>query len=223
MHHNAPKDATATLWLEMAYARRVPWDTEATRRRLKEAAILEFGERGPDGSTMERIAERAGINKERLYNYFGDKRSLFETVVRDELDTLASAVRMDVASLEDIGEFAGRTFDYHATHPRLMRLLQWEALSGGWVADEANRTAIYRRKVEAIAAAQRAGVIDDEIEPAHLVFQLLSLAGWWLSVPQLAQMVTAADGGDPTEHARRRASVVRAAQRLALPRRPVAP
>ena len=35
---------------------------------------------------MTRIAERAGINKERLYKYFGDKQALFETVLADELD-----------------------------------------------------------------------------------------------------------------------------------------
>jgi len=36
------------------------WDTEGTRRRLKEAATAEFAERGPDGTTMASIAERAG-------------------------------------------------------------------------------------------------------------------------------------------------------------------
>src|SRR2546430_871148 len=68
------------------------WDTEGTRRRLKEAATAEFAEHGPDGTTMARIAERAGINKERLYKYFGDKQALFETVLTDELDKLAVSV-----------------------------------------------------------------------------------------------------------------------------------
>ena len=35
------------------------WDTEGTRRRLREAATAEFAERGPDGTTMARIAGRA--------------------------------------------------------------------------------------------------------------------------------------------------------------------
>ena len=68
------------------YSRGMAWDTEGTRRRLKEAATAEFAEHGPDGTTMARIAERAGINKERLYRYFGDKQALFQTVLRDELD-----------------------------------------------------------------------------------------------------------------------------------------
>ena len=93
------------------------WDTEGTRRRLKEAATAEFAEHGPDGTTMARIAERAGINKERLYKYFGDKQALFETVLTDELDKLAASVAPVPSGFEEIGEFAGRTFDYQAAHP----------------------------------------------------------------------------------------------------------
>src|ERR1700749_3002284 len=68
------------------------WDTEGTRRRIGEAAAAEFAERGPDGTTVAQIAARAGVNKERLYNYFGDKRALFHSVLGDELDKLAAGV-----------------------------------------------------------------------------------------------------------------------------------
>src|SRR6476660_9900560 len=157
------------------------WDTEGTRRRLKEAAAAEFAEHGPDGTTMARIAERAGINKERLYKYFGDKQTLFETVLTDELDKLAASVAPVPSGFEEIGEFAGRTFDYQAAHPQLVRLLLWEGLSGG---------------------------LADELSPEHLVFMIIGLAAWWVSAPQVARMLTGADDSDPAEHARRRASVV---------------
>jgi AcrR family transcriptional regulator len=195
------------------------WDTEGTRRRLKEAATVEFAERGPDGTTMARIAERAGINKERLYKYFGDKRALFETVLADELDKLATEVGRPENSLEDIGEFAGRTYDYYSAHPELIRLLLWEHLSGGPIADEANRTAHYQAKARAYAAAQDRGVLDDDLDPAYLVFLVIALNAWWFSAPQLVRMLTGVDDQDPAEHARRRAAVVRAAERLARPLR----
>src|ERR1700742_1968364 len=189
------------------------WDTEATRRKLKEAATAEFAANGLDGTTMSAIAERAGINKERLYKYFGDKDALFESVLADELGKLAEAVA-PADFREDIGEFAGRTFDYYAEHPELARLLLWEALSGGPIADEAARTAHYRRKAMIYAQAQSEGVLGDDIDPDHLVLLIIGLAAWWFSVPQLAFMLTSASDGDPAEHARRRATVVRAAQRL---------
>ena len=135
------------------------WDTEGTRRRLKQAATAEFAEHGPDGTTMARIAERAGINKERLYKYFGDKQALFETVLTDELDKLAASVAPVPSGFEEIGEFAGRTFDYHTAHPELVRLMLWEGLAGDRVADEANRTAHYKVKARAYAAGDRKSVV----------------------------------------------------------------
>lgn len=190
------------------------WDTEGTRRRLKEAATAEFAEFGFDGTTMTRIADRAGINKERLYSYFGDKRALWDVVLADELDRLASAVEVRGVGLDDIGEFAGATFDYHAAHPELPRFLQWEGLMRAPAADVERRTAHYREKVERFAAAQREGLLDGGLDAAHLVFALIALAAWWQTVPQLAGMITGADGGNADERARRRAFVVEAARRL---------
>ncbi|HEY3687455.1 MAG TPA: TetR family transcriptional regulator [Streptosporangiaceae bacterium] len=199
------------------------WDTEGTRRKLKEAATVEFAEHGPDGTTMARIAARAGINKERLYKYFGDKQSLFATVLTDELEKLAASVPPPEGGFADVSDFAGRTFDYHTAHPRLARLLLWEGLTGQPVADEENRTALYRRKARAYAAAQEDGIFDDAIDADHLAFLIIALAAWWSAVPQLAHMLTGATGAERAEHARRRATVIRAAERLALPHDAPAP
>jgi hypothetical protein len=87
------------------------------------------------------------------------------------------------------------------------------------VADEANRTAHYKSKAQAYTAAQDEGLLDPDLDPAHLVFLIIALNAWWFSAPQLARMLTGTDDQDPAEHARRRASVVRAARRLALPGR----
>jgi AcrR family transcriptional regulator len=194
------------------------WNTEETRRRLQRAATVEFAQFGPDGTTMARIAQRAGINKERLYNYFGDKQALFRTVLTEELETLSAGVEAPEGGYADIGELAARTFDYHAAHPELARLLQWEGLGHGPIADEANRTVHYREKVTRLAEAQRAGLLDDAIDPAYAMFMVIALAAWWISVPQLAQMLTGAQD-DAAEHARRRAFVAQAAERLLGPSR----
>jgi AcrR family transcriptional regulator len=197
----------------------VAWDTEGTRRRLCDAALIEFAARGFDGTTVTAIATRAGVNKERLYSYFGDKKALWELVLATELERLASAVALSGAGLDDIGEFAGATFDYHADHPELGRLLQWEGLQGGQPADAVGRTAHYRDKVERFATAQREGLLDRSLDPAHLVFALIALAAWWQTVPQLAEMITGAGPNDQQERARRRRFVVEAARRLASPSR----
>jgi len=196
----------------------VAWDTERTRRRLLDAALVEFASHGLDGTTVAGIAARAGVNKERLYSYFGDKQALWRLVLSTELERLAAAVALTGVSLKDIGEFAGATFDYHADHPQLARLLQWEGLQDGQAADLAVRTAHYREKVARFAAAQRDGLLDPGLDAAHLVFALIALAAWWQTVPQLAEMITGAGRDDRRERARRRRFVVEAARRLAARR-----
>ncbi|MGH3262030.1 MAG: TetR family transcriptional regulator [Trebonia sp.] len=182
--------------------------------------MAEFAEHGPDGTTVDRIAKRAHVNRERVYNYFGDKTRLFSAVIRAELDKIADAVPLVITDSADLGEFAGRTFDYQRARPDLARLVLWEGLSDtGGVRDEIVRTELYARKAEAIATAQQAGLLDDTIDPDHLIFLVIALSSYWFAAPQIARMLS---GGDAhgTEAARRRAAVVHAAQRIAAPRTP---
>ena len=189
-------------------------NVEETRRRLRAAASAEFAEHGVDGTTVTRIASRAGINKERLYAYFGDKDRLFDEVLTEALEELSRAVAPDGLRFDDLGEFAGRTFDYYGQHPELARLLQWESLRGAPPVNETTRVMHYDRKVAAASQAQRDGVIDDRIDAGHLMFMVIGLAAWWFSVPQLAVMLTGTNTDAPGEQARRRAFVVEAARRL---------
>ncbi|WP_017572103.1 TetR family transcriptional regulator [Nocardiopsis halotolerans] len=189
------------------------WDTEGTKRKIREAAVREFARFGPDGTTIERVARSAGVNKERVYNYFGDKRSLFSHVLRDELAKVAQSLPVESFAVEDVGEYAGRVYDYHRERPELARLMRWEGLAfEGEVPDEELRREYYGYKSAAMADGQARGTITTSIEADHLIFLILSLSGWWSAVPQVARMMT----GPPTEqeHARRRASVVEAARRL---------
>src|SRR4051812_29145155 len=194
------------------------WDTEGTKRKILDAATGEFAERGPDGTTVERIAKAAGVNKERVYNYFGGKTELFARVLREQLATAAHDVPLDSASPDDIAEYAGRLYDYHRQHPELARLLQWEALTfNGEVPEEQSRREYYGRKTSALADGQAAGTITSMVAPDLLHFLLLSLPGYWAALPQVARMITGTDADDAAEDARRRAAVVEAARRLVSP------
>ncbi|SDO55856.1 DNA-binding transcriptional regulator, AcrR family [Nakamurella panacisegetis] len=192
------------------------WDTEQTRSRLRDAAVVDFAAHGFAGATTDRIAKTAGVNKERLYAYFGDKERLWSTVITAELESLAAAVPLTEESLRDIGTFAGALYDYHASHPHLARLLQWEELRGQRTALDPPTTAHYRRKVEVFARAQRSGTINPDVDPGMLMFSLIALAAWWQTAPRLAEMIT---GATPSarEHQRRRAFVAEAARRLGEP------
>jgi len=190
-------------------------NVEDTQRRLRAAAYAEFAAHGVAGTTVTRIANRAGINKERLYAYFGDKDALFDEVLTEALEELSRAVAPTGLRFEDLGEFAGRTFDYYTEHPELARLLQWEGLRDAPPVSEEARKAHYDLKVAAAARAQRDGIIDDRIDAGHLMFMVIGLAAWWFTGPQMATLLTGKDADASGEQARRRAFVVAAAERLA--------
>ncbi|HEY8480491.1 MAG TPA: TetR family transcriptional regulator [Spirillospora sp.] len=192
------------------------WDTAATRRKILDAAVEEFAEHGPTGTTVDRIAARAGVNKERIYNYFGNKQALFKKVLAHESERIAGSVVLDFSADDPIGDYAGRIFDYHVEHPELLRLLLWEGLTAPSDIAE-SRFAHYRAKTEMFAKAQRDGVIRDDLDPGALLFSIMALAAWWHAAPHVARMTTGTDPANPADLAARRAAVVEAARRLASP------
>ena len=107
------------------------WDTARTQRKILDAATKQFAAVGPDGTTIERIAKEAGVNKERIYNYFGGKRELLARVLQEELAKVAQAIPVDSFATYDIGDYAGHVYDYHRERPELTRLLHWEGLAFG--------------------------------------------------------------------------------------------
>jgi AcrR family transcriptional regulator len=194
------------------------WDTEGTKRKILEAAASEFAQRGPDGTTVERIAGLAGVNKERVYNYFGGKPALFARVLREQLAAAAENVPVGSFATEDIGDYAARLYDYHCQHPELIRLLQWEALTvEAEVPEEEQRSTYYGRKTAAIQDGQAAGVLSSSLEPDLLNFLVTAMAGYWAALPQVARMMTGSAPDHAKEHARRRACVAQAARRLTSP------
>src|SRR3712207_2283519 len=52
------------------------------REEILEVALSVLAERGYRGASMREIAERAQASKETLYAWFGNKRGLFEELVR---------------------------------------------------------------------------------------------------------------------------------------------
>ncbi len=65
-------------------------DPEAARRRILDAGAAEFATVGFAGARVDRIADRAGINKRMLYHYFGDKQGVYGAVLADRLKGLIS-------------------------------------------------------------------------------------------------------------------------------------
>ncbi|MFI0976021.1 TetR family transcriptional regulator [Streptomyces sp. NPDC021093] len=176
------------------------WDTARTRQALLDAAVDEFAEHGFDGARIDRVGKRAGVNKERIYQYFGNKEKLFGYVLEAELDRIASTIPVTVEQAADLGDYAGRLYDYHRARPQFIRLLHWEGLRDtGAALQEPGRTATYGARVEALAQAQRDGTLDPSLDPKALFYAVLALGAWWFSVPQAVRMIFGGEQAPQTE------------------------
>jgi AcrR family transcriptional regulator len=191
-----------------------PRDAAATKELLLAAATDEFAEHGLAGARIDRIAERAGANKRLLYVYFGDKDQLFDAVLERQIATLAEAVPL---TADDLGAFAAAKFDHLLAYPQVARLAAWRSFERPEPAAIELRS--YAAKVEAVAAAQRAGKVWDGIPAVDLLAMVLRMTDSWLSAPPA--LLAAAGPGSPVSAARlreHRAALVAAVQRLSQPR-----
>ena len=75
---------------------------EATRQKLYEAAVTLIAEQGFSATTVDEIAERAGVAKGTVYYNFASKSVLFEELLRHGVGLLT-------ASLKEAAEQTDRT------------------------------------------------------------------------------------------------------------------
>jgi AcrR family transcriptional regulator len=170
------------------------WDTEATRRKLLEAGSRQFAAAGFAGARLDAIGRDAGVNKERVYKYFGDKRGLFAAVLEHELTELLAGLRIDEPTPEAVGEFAGLMFDRCVARPELPRLLAWESLE----LDDAVAAAARRPLCAANVVLLRTVLPDLEKRAAEqLLLSVISLVVSWWSLGRLAEVVLAGSTAHP--------------------------
>ena len=55
---------------------------ERKTENILKGALSQFLQDGYLGASMDRIAQAAGVSKQTLYSYFGDKQSLFQALIR---------------------------------------------------------------------------------------------------------------------------------------------
>ncbi|ONK15012.1 TetR/AcrR family transcriptional regulator [Streptomyces sp. MP131-18] len=103
----------------------------ATRQRLYEAAVALIAEQGFSSTTVDQIAERAGVAKGTVYYNFGSKTELFEELLRHGVRPLTTslehAARAAFArgggAADALDEVARAGLVFIAAHPDLARLL----------------------------------------------------------------------------------------------------
>lgn len=107
-------------------------DAERSQIQILDAAQAEFAALGLGGARMERIAERAVVNKRLIYYYFDSKESLFLAVLERAYAGIRGEERAlnlsQVEPIEAIRRLIAFTWNYYIAHPEFLSLLNSENL-----------------------------------------------------------------------------------------------
>jgi AcrR family transcriptional regulator len=110
-------------------------DASATRAELIAVATEEFAEKGLAGARVEEIASRTATSKHMIYYHFGSKDGLYRAVLEqayEEFRVAEGSVDYDgLPALEALSVLVGATFDVHAAHPAIVRIIMAENINCG--------------------------------------------------------------------------------------------
>lgn len=157
---------------------------ETTPERILDAAAAEFAEHGFAGSRVDRIARRAGCNKQLLYHYFGSKEGLRQAVFRRGLVERGERLRNMTGGP---AEMVAAGFASMGADENWVRMMLWERLSatGCEFADE--RRAHFEQMVA------RATWVEDPALRPFVTLACMSMAAFPWTLPQVAALVTNTD------------------------------
>lgn len=147
------------------------------RERILEAALDIFSTHGFRGSTIDQIAEAAGMSKPNLLYYFRSKEDMYETLISNLLKTWLGPLR-EFDNLRDplveIRGYIRRKLEMARDFPRESRLFANEMLQGApRVIEllEGDLKSLVDEKAEIIKDWVRAGRIVPT-DPHHLIFSI---------------------------------------------------
>lgn len=192
-------------------------DPNAARPVILAAARAEFAARGLKGARVQAIAQRAGVNKQLLYYYFGNKDELYRAALESvyaDIRALERGLNLgDLPPTQAMAALVGFSFDYLAQHPEFIGMLNHENALG---APHASGSAAVRETnsplLRLMAGTLRRGVAQKVfrrgVDPVALYISIAGMAYFFFSNRLTLQAVFGRDLAAPRTVAAYRRHVV---------------
>jgi len=165
-------------------------DADRSRETILAAARDEFASFGLGGARVERIAERAGLNKRLLYYYYDSKDALFLAVLEDTYLSIREAEKQlhlaDLPPADAIRRLTEFTWNYYLEHPEFLSLLNSENLHQARHLVDSEKVREMNSPLiltlgEILEHGRRDGVFRGGIDPMQLYISIAGLAYFYLS------------------------------------------
>ena len=154
--------------------------------RLLAAALSEFATLGRAGARTERIARRAGVNKQLIHYYYANKSGLYQATLdhaaRAVAEQLSRLPLVGLTAVERLRRLVRGQFDFLLNHPDHTAVLVAAESEGEW-ADLAIRPV-----ADLLREGQATGFFRDDVDPdAHARLALLLTIGYFAVRPTTAR------------------------------------
>ncbi len=165
-------------------------DPVATKAALLRAAVAEFAGKGLAGARIDEIAQRAGVNKQLVYHYFGSKDDIYaaalETVYAEIREREHALHLGDLSPEAAMERLIGFSFDYLAEHPEFIALLNDENRQEGRHIRGSSRleemhSPLISLMQETIARGAKEGVFRADLDPVQLYISIAGLSYFFFS------------------------------------------
>ena len=166
-----------------------PRDADRSQKDILDAATREFASFGLGGARMDRIAERAAVNKRLIYYYFENKESLFLAVLEGAYERIRGEEQQlnltQVEPIEAIRRLISFTWDYYLAHPEFLTLLNSENLhQARHLKQSAKVRTMHSPLVQTIAdvleRGHKTGLFRAGVDPVQLYISIAGLAYFYL-------------------------------------------
>ncbi|MCD6451919.1 MAG: TetR/AcrR family transcriptional regulator [Acidobacteria bacterium] len=141
------------------------------RREILRAAREVFAESGFEDTTMDKIAERAGISKGTLYLYFKSKGDLLIQAIAEIINTVYEmaerVLKADVSPLEKVKLWISETMNYFEQNRPFFRVLQNISGKVHIESMEGEIKKLMRRPIEVYALVGK--ILEDGVKEGKLV------------------------------------------------------
>jgi AcrR family transcriptional regulator len=184
-------------------------DADRSQQAILLAARDEFAQHGLGGARVDRIAERADVNKRLIYYYFTSKDELFLAVLENAYaDIRAAETRLhlhDMPPAQAIRRLTEFTWEYYIEHPEFLTLLNSENLHQGRHLAMSGRvrqtnSPLVETLAEILERGRAEGLFRGGIDPIQLYVSIAGMAYFYLSNNYTLSAVFGRDLMTPKAH-----------------------
>ena len=165
-------------------------DADRSQLAILLAARDEFAQHGLGGARVDRIAQRADVNKRLIYYYFKSKDELFlavlENAYADIRDAETELHLRDMEPAQALRRLTEFTWQYYITHPEFLTLLNSENLHQGRHLAMSGRvqemnSPLIQTLAEILERGRADGLFRGGIDPVQLYVSIAGMSYFYLS------------------------------------------